>query len=259
VPRRKDLLFYHDPLFGVEDSQDLELEAQVRGNSTRSSPLRALPFREGLRTLLQEGFEGMDYLSKEEVFELLTEVMTFGWQFFKADSFSSQKPNPTTVSSDVNTNPDFSEDSEFPFGFPVSSSGITVKPRRKRDEPVSRLCLELAGLFALCREGTKPDIPDRIRLSNELDKRLSEQVRRIAQSVSGGLSYTKGVGTWSEATFYEMIHSNTIKKWVKEQPRSDGKSATLSTPQRGDAVQEPRAQGRKKAKKRRRYYPSKKV
>jgi len=147
-------------------------------------PLRALSFRQGLDTLLQEGFEGIDYISQEEVLSLIGEVYIFAFSFFKAKAPNVTQVNPEMVSGNVNTNPEYGVDTRFPFGFPVSASGWSVRPRRKRDEALADYFYQSFLLVTAIREGLKPPTAARIELNEKLAARLRKQVEQVERSTT---------------------------------------------------------------------------
>jgi hypothetical protein len=65
--------------------QESPFSSEDSSRHSRDPFRRAFSFREGLTALLQEGFDGMDYLSADEVLQLLEEVLAFIWTFFKGE------------------------------------------------------------------------------------------------------------------------------------------------------------------------------
>jgi len=148
-----------------------------------SSPLRALAFRRDLDTLLQEGFDGADYISQQEVLSLVGEVCIFSSFFFNEVQSDVPQVTPEVVSGQVNTNPDFGNDTEFPLGFPVSASGWVFKPRRKRDPQLAKFFYELFLVVSELGRNEKPT-EVRIQLQEELSRRLSRKIAKVGRSVA---------------------------------------------------------------------------
>jgi len=156
-----------------------------------SSPLRALSFRAGLDTLLQEGFDGVDYLSKEEVLSLVEEVLIFTSFFFNEENFDLTRTNPERVAGEVNTNPDFGNDTEFPYGFPVTAAGWVFKPRRKRDKHLANFFHEMFLVVSALRQDQYPATEVRLKLSEQMSDRLSRKVAKIGNSVRRSFNTTE--------------------------------------------------------------------